>query len=166
AGLLVRLARIVVRIDLPETAGLGDPVGIEPMTRGPPFGREEMKLKPVDEKTVAIIGAGPAGLTAAYLLSKEGIPTTVLEADPHLVGGIARTASYHGVHFDIGGHRFFSKSKEVGTSGRSCCPRTCSSGRACRASTTGGSSSPIRSRPSRRSSSWASSNRSSACSPT
>ncbi|HYV66068.1 MAG TPA: NAD(P)/FAD-dependent oxidoreductase [Myxococcales bacterium] len=72
-----------------------------------------MKLKPVDEKTVAIIGAGPAGLTAAYLLSKEGIPTTVLEADPHLVGGIARTASYRGFHFDIGGHRFFSKSKEV-----------------------------------------------------
>src|SRR5262249_60330671 len=113
AGLLVRLARIVVRIDLPETAGRGEPVGIEPRPRGPPFGREEMKLKPVDEKPVAIIGAGPAGLTAAYLLSKEGIPTTVLEADPHLVGGIARTASYRGFHFDIGGHRFFSKSKEV-----------------------------------------------------
>ena len=62
---------------------------------------------------VAIIGAGPAGLTAAYLLGKEGIPVTVLEADPLLVGGIARTASYKGFHFDIGGHRFFSKSKEV-----------------------------------------------------
>ena len=72
-----------------------------------------MKLKPVDEKSVAIIGAGPAGLTAAYLLSKEGIRTTVLESDPKLVGGIARTASYRGYHFDIGGHRFFSKSKEV-----------------------------------------------------
>jgi len=64
-------------------------------------------------KTVAIIGAGPAGLTAAYLLCKEGVPVTVIEADPELVGGIARTARYKGYHFDIGGHRFFSKSKEV-----------------------------------------------------
>ena len=62
---------------------------------------------------VAIIGAGPAGLTSAYLLSKEGIDVTVIEADPKLVGGIARTASYKGYNFDIGGHRFFSKSKEV-----------------------------------------------------
>ena len=64
-------------------------------------------------KTVAIIGAGPAGLTAAYLLAKEGVEVTVIEADPELVGGIARTANYKGYHFDIGGHRFFSKSKEV-----------------------------------------------------
>src|SRR6188474_483259 len=62
---------------------------------------------------VAIIGAGPAGLTAAYLLSKSGVPVTVLEADPQYVGGIARTAQYKGYLFDIGGHRFFSKSKEV-----------------------------------------------------
>jgi protoporphyrinogen oxidase len=65
------------------------------------------------DTTVAVIGAGPAGLTAAYLLSKEGVPVTVLEADPELVGGIARTARYKGYHFDIGGHRFFSKSREV-----------------------------------------------------
>ncbi len=65
------------------------------------------------DKNVAVIGAGPAGLTAAYLLSKERIPVTVIEADPQLVGGIARTASYKGYNFDIGGHRFFSKSKEV-----------------------------------------------------
>src|SRR2546428_3462909 len=63
-------------------------------------------------KTVAIIGAGPAGLTAAYLLCKEGVPVTVIEADPELVGGIARTARYKGYHFDIGGHPFFSHSKE------------------------------------------------------
>src|SRR6476659_6998976 len=63
--------------------------------------------------SVAIIGAGPAGLTAAYLLSKENVPVTILEADPEYVGGIARTAKYKGYHFDIGGHRFFSKSKEV-----------------------------------------------------
>jgi protoporphyrinogen oxidase len=62
---------------------------------------------------VAIIGAGPAGLTAAYLLSKNDIMVTVLEADPIYVGGISRTATYKGFHFDIGGHRFFSKSKEV-----------------------------------------------------
>jgi len=63
--------------------------------------------------TVAVIGAGPAGLTAGYLLSKKQVPVTVIEADPEYVGGIARTASYKGFHFDIGGHRFFSKSKEV-----------------------------------------------------
>src|SRR5438309_7687750 len=62
---------------------------------------------------VAIIGAGPAGLTAGYLLSKEGVDVVVLEADPVYVGGISRTVTYKGFHFDIGGHRFFSKSKAV-----------------------------------------------------
>src|SRR3954471_13048407 len=62
---------------------------------------------------VAIIGAGPAGLTAAYLFFKKKVPVTVLEADPVYVGGISRTATYKGFHFDIGGHRFFSKSKAV-----------------------------------------------------
>jgi protoporphyrinogen oxidase len=65
------------------------------------------------DNSVAIIGAGPAGLTAAYLLAKSQVPVTVLEADPTYVGGISRTARYKGFHFDIGGHRFFSKSKEV-----------------------------------------------------
>src|SRR5437764_15494834 len=64
-------------------------------------------------KSVAIIGAGPAGLTAAYLLAKNNIPVTVLEADPQYVGGISKTVKYKGYHFDIGGHRFFSKSQEV-----------------------------------------------------
>jgi protoporphyrinogen oxidase len=62
---------------------------------------------------VAILGAGPAGLTAAYCLGKKKIPVVVLEADPEYVGGISRTARYRGYHFDIGGHRFFSKAKEV-----------------------------------------------------
>jgi protoporphyrinogen oxidase len=62
---------------------------------------------------VVIIGAGPAGLTAGYLLSKNDVEVLVLEADPVYVGGISRTASYKGFHFDIGGHRFFSKSKAV-----------------------------------------------------
>ncbi len=65
------------------------------------------------KSTVAIIGAGPAGLTAAYLLSKNDVGVVVLEADPVYVGGISRTATYKGFHFDIGGHRFFSKSKAV-----------------------------------------------------
>ena len=62
---------------------------------------------------VLIIGAGPAGLTASYLLTKQGMSATVIEADPHYVGGISRTANYKNFLFDIGGHRFFSKSKEV-----------------------------------------------------
>ncbi len=66
-----------------------------------------------DLKRVAIIGAGPAGLTAAYLLSKAGHTVVVYEKDPKYVGGISRTETYKGYHFDIGGHRFFSKSKEV-----------------------------------------------------
>jgi protoporphyrinogen oxidase len=60
-----------------------------------------------------IVGAGPAGLTAAYELSKKGRGVVVLEADPRYVGGISRTVEYHGYRFDIGGHRFFSKSREV-----------------------------------------------------
>jgi protoporphyrinogen oxidase len=62
---------------------------------------------------VFVIGAGPAGLTASYLLTKQGISTTVIEADPDYVGGISRTANYKDFLFDIGGHRFFSRSKEV-----------------------------------------------------
>lgn len=62
---------------------------------------------------VAIIGAGPAGLTAAYLLSKESRSVTVIERDPVYVGGISRTVEHEGFRFDIGGHRFFSKSKQV-----------------------------------------------------
>jgi len=67
-------------------------------------------VKPTD---VLIIGAGPAGLTAAYLLAKSGKSVRVIEKDPVYVGGISRTVRYKGFHFDIGGHRFFSKSREV-----------------------------------------------------
>ncbi|WP_375421254.1 NAD(P)/FAD-dependent oxidoreductase [uncultured Sphingomonas sp.] len=62
---------------------------------------------------VAIIGAGPAGLTAAYLLGKAGYSVAVVEKDPTYVGGISRTVEHDGFRFDIGGHRFFSRSKEV-----------------------------------------------------
>src|SRR3954466_6723641 len=60
-----------------------------------------------------VIGAGPAGLTAGYMLSKQGRDVTVLERDAAQVGGISRTVSHNGFLFDIGGHRFFSKSREV-----------------------------------------------------
>jgi protoporphyrinogen oxidase len=72
---------------------------------------------------VLIIGAGPAGLTASYLLTRDDArfagpdgrkpKVVVLERDPQRVGGISRTVDYKGFLFDIGGHRFFSKSKEV-----------------------------------------------------
>jgi protoporphyrinogen oxidase len=57
---------------------------------------------------VVVIGAGPAGLTAAYELSRHDVRSTVLEADS-VVGGLARTVHYKGYLFDIGGHRFFTK---------------------------------------------------------
>jgi protoporphyrinogen oxidase len=62
---------------------------------------------------VVIMGAGPAGLTAAYELFKHRIPVTILEQDPVQVGGLARTVEHKGYRFDIGGHRFFSKNQEV-----------------------------------------------------
>ena len=75
-----------------------------------PAKRAVTPLKPGDR--IVVIGAGPAGLTAAYLLSKEGYSVTVLEAD-NIVGGISRTVRYKGYRFDIGGHRFFTKIKPV-----------------------------------------------------
>jgi protoporphyrinogen oxidase len=62
---------------------------------------------------IFVIGAGPAGLTAAYCLTKEMRSVIVIEKDPVYVGGISRTVRYGDFLFDIGGHRFFSKSKEV-----------------------------------------------------
>ena len=69
--------------------------------------RPEMREKPT-----VILGAGPAGLTAGYLLAKLGLPVIVLEAEDQ-VGGIAKTAVRDGYRFDLGGHRFFTKVKEV-----------------------------------------------------
>jgi protoporphyrinogen oxidase len=72
-------------------------------------------VNPTDDRRrpqVAIIGAGPAGLTAAYQLGKHGAPATVYEASD-VVGGISRTEVRDGWRFDIGGHRFFTKVPEV-----------------------------------------------------
>ncbi len=65
---------------------------------------------PSNERRVdtAVLGAGPAGLTAAYLLSRRGADAVVFEADD-TVGGIARTVVHDGYRFDLGGHRFFTK---------------------------------------------------------
>ena len=69
-------------------------------------------MNPPASTNVVIIGAGPAGLTAAYELAKRGETSTVFEADG-VVGGISRTAERDGWRFDIGGHRFFTKVQAV-----------------------------------------------------
>ena len=72
-------------------------------------GKDTMPTEPISPAPeVVIIGAGPAGLTAAYQLTKAGHTSTVLEADD-IVGGISRTPERDGWRFDIGGHRFFTK---------------------------------------------------------
>jgi protoporphyrinogen oxidase len=65
-----------------------------------------------ESPSVVIIGAGPAGLTAAYQLVKQGQHPIVLESDD-IVGGISRTVEREGWRFDIGGHRFFTKVQAV-----------------------------------------------------
>ena len=71
-----------------------------------------LEHKEESNKKVVIIGGGPAGLTAAYQLSKANTESIVLEKD-QTVGGISRTVNYKNYRFDIGGHRFFTKIKPV-----------------------------------------------------
>ncbi len=66
-----------------------------------------------NQKKILIIGAGPAGLTAGYILSENGYKIEIIEENSKYVGGISRTEEYKGFRFDIGGHRFFSKSNEI-----------------------------------------------------
>jgi protoporphyrinogen oxidase len=61
---------------------------------------------------VLVLGAGPAGLTAGYMLTRSAVDTTVVEAQGQ-VGGLAQTVEIDGYRFDLGGHRFFTKSSEV-----------------------------------------------------
>src|SRR4051794_27240676 len=79
-----------VEFDAPGLAGAGDEV----------------------RKPVVVLGGGPAGLTAGYLLARKGVPVIVVEAEDQ-VGGLAKTEVRDGYRFDLGGHRFFTKSKEV-----------------------------------------------------
>ncbi len=65
-------------------------------------------------QTTLVLGGGPAGLTAGYLLGKAGRDVVVLEAEDQ-VGGLAKTVEVDGYRFDLGGHRFFTKSVEVDT---------------------------------------------------
>ena len=70
----------------------------------------ESNVPPADQ--IIVIGGGPAGLTAAYELIKQQRTPVVLEKY-NKVGGIARTENYQGYYFDMGGHRFFTKSVQV-----------------------------------------------------
>src|SRR4051794_7386648 len=96
---------------------------VPPVEAAPPLVRKPLMSSPesrsdapatstVDPPQVVIIGAGPAGLTAAYQLTKADVIPTVVEADT-VVGGISRTAEADGWRFDIGGHRFFTKVQPV-----------------------------------------------------
>jgi protoporphyrinogen oxidase len=60
----------------------------------------------------AVLGGGPAGLSAAYVLALRGEKAEVFEADG-VVGGLARTAEFNGYRFDLGGHRFFTKLRPI-----------------------------------------------------
>ena len=92
------------------------------MTRPDP-GDGRDRCPPSDD--VVVIGAGPAGLTAALQLAKAGYRCPVLEADD-VVGGLSRTVVIDGYRFDIGGHRFFTKVRRwTSSGGRSCPARTC-----------------------------------------
>ena len=64
-------------------------------------------------KKAIIIGAGPAGLTAAYQLLKETDIHPIIIEESEFIGGISRTAEYKGNRMDLGGHRFFSKNEQV-----------------------------------------------------
>src|SRR5437870_13874550 len=72
-------------------------------------------------KHVVVMGAGPAGLSAAYELTRHRTPVTVVEKDPRQDGGIARRLEFMGCRFDVGPHRFFSKSAEIEEIGRASC---------------------------------------------
>ena len=79
----------------------------------PRFDRASTTPEITPEHPVHVLGGGPAGLTAGYLLAKRGLPVVVVEAEDQ-VGGLAKTVvDPEGYRFDLGGHRFFTKATEV-----------------------------------------------------
>jgi protoporphyrinogen oxidase len=83
------------------------------MTMTPRFERASNTPEITPEHPVLVLGGGPAGLTAGYLLAKRGLPVVVVESEDQ-VGGLAKTVvDPEGYRFDLGGHRFFTKAKEV-----------------------------------------------------
>ena len=91
---------------------------LEAVRPSPPYHRwtrvdDPETVAVVEAYATVIAGGGPAGLTAAHELTRHGHACVVLESEAQLVGGISRTDTYKGFRFDIGGHRFFSKSSEV-----------------------------------------------------
>src|ERR1035438_762881 len=95
--------------------GLADSARCAPRPAPESSLKDSFKFAPtlMNQQRAIIIGAGPAGLTAAYeLLTRSGIKPIVLEKSGYM-GGISRTVNYKGNRIDIGGHRFFSKSDRV-----------------------------------------------------
>src|SRR5204862_8316057 len=84
----------------------------EPMPDANPPGTHNPRSEITPQHPVVVLGAGPAGLTAGYLLAKQGKPVIVLESTDQ-IGGLARTEVRDGYRFDLGGHRCFTKGKEV-----------------------------------------------------
>ena len=87
-------------------------IDVDPDTGKARFRGESVKVTDYHDFFNAVLGGGPAGLTAGYLLAKQGRPVIVFEAEDQ-VGGIAKTEVRDGYRFDLGGHRFFTKSEEV-----------------------------------------------------
>ena len=85
---------------------------MRPDTHSPAKRAKLPTIDPEAADQVVVLGGGPAGLTAAYQLGKRGINSLVLEKSG-MLGGHARTESYNGYRFDIGGHRFFTKIEQV-----------------------------------------------------
>ena len=96
--------RGTTRVTQSENVAISDMIPLR-VGEGSHMGSDQ---SPVPEPQIVVIGAGPAGLTAAYQLGKYGRTAFIVEADD-VVGGISRTAERDGWRFDIGGHRFFTK---------------------------------------------------------